>query len=74
MCGLHEKDRIFTDGVKNGLTGVAPWMAQPRGTEANSNFLAAADWNPQLTREEFYKDYSERLFGRAPRPTCIRLS
>jgi hypothetical protein len=58
-----DKDRIYTDGVKNGLTGVAPWMAQPRGTEANSSFLAEADWNPQLTREEFYKDYSTRLFG-----------
>lgn len=58
-----ERDRIFSDGVKNGLKGVAPWMAQPRGTEANSCFLAEADWNPQLTREEFYKDYSVRVFG-----------
>ena len=58
-----ERDRIFSDGVKNGLKGVAPWMAQPRGTEANSGFLAEADWNPGLTREEFYKDYSARLFG-----------
>jgi len=63
-----QKDRIFTDGVKNGLTGVAPWMAQPRGTEASSSFLAEADWNPQLTREEFYKDYSARLFGPSAAP------
>jgi hypothetical protein len=62
------KDRIFSDGVKNGLTGVAPWMAQPRGTEANSSFLAEADWNPQLTREEFYEDYSDRLFGSSAAP------
>jgi hypothetical protein len=58
-----QRDRIFSDGIKNGLKGVAPWMAQPRGTEANSTFLAEADWNPQLTSEEFYKDYSTRLFG-----------
>jgi hypothetical protein len=58
-----QRDRIFSDGIKNGLKGVAPWMAQPRGTEANSTFLAEADWNPQLTSEEFYKDYSARLFG-----------
>ena len=63
-----DKDRIFTDGVKNGLTGVVPWMGQPRGTEANSSFLAEADWNPQLTREEFYKDYSARLFGASAAP------
>jgi len=67
-----DKDRIFSDGVKNGLTGVAPWMAQPRGTEANSSFLAEADWNPQLTREEFYHDYSARLFGSSAAPDMYR--
>jgi hypothetical protein len=67
-----DKDRIFTDGVKNGLTGVVPWMGQPRGTEANSSFLAEADWNPQLTREEFYKDYAARLFGAGAAPDMYR--
>ncbi|HEV2378375.1 MAG TPA: alpha-glucuronidase family glycosyl hydrolase [Terriglobia bacterium] len=67
-----EKDRIYTDGVKNGLKGVAPWMVQPRGTEANSTFLAWADWNPQLTREGFYKDYSERLYGPGGAPDMYR--
>jgi tetratricopeptide (TPR) repeat protein len=57
------KDHIFSDGVKYGLTGVAPWMVEPRGTEANSSFLAEADWNPQLTLQQFYQSYSERLFG-----------
>jgi len=56
-------DRIYSDGIANGLTGVAPWMVQPRGTEANSTFLAEADWNPRLTREQFYHDYATRLFG-----------
>jgi hypothetical protein len=63
-----DKDRIFSDGVKNGLTGLAPWMSRPRGTETNSGFLAKADWNPKLTREEFYKDYSQRLFGSGAEP------
>jgi hypothetical protein len=63
-----QKDRIFTDGVKYGLTGVAPWMVQPRGTEANSTFLAQADWDPRLTREEFYKTYSQGLFGAKAAP------
>jgi hypothetical protein len=57
------KDRIFEDGAKYGLTGVAPWMVEPRGTEANSSFLAEADWNPRLTLQQFYHSYSERLFG-----------
>jgi hypothetical protein len=63
-----EKDRVFTDGITNGLTGVAPWMAEPRGTEHNSSFLAEAAWNPQLTLEDFYKSYSERLFGARAAP------
>lgn len=67
-----DKDRIFTDGVKNGLTGVVPWMAQPRGMEANSSFLAEADWGPQLTRQEFYKDYSVRLFGSGAAPEMYK--
>ena len=66
--GLYtQKDRIFTDGVKNGLTGVAPWMSRPRGTETNT-WLSEADWNPQLTREGFYKDYWQRLFGAGAEP------
>jgi hypothetical protein len=67
-----QKDRIFTDGVKDGLTGVAPWMVQPRGTEANSSFLAEADWDPQLTSEQFYQGYSERLFGAQAAPDMYR--
>jgi hypothetical protein len=58
-----QKDRIFADGVKYGLTGVVPWTSQFRGTEHNSSFLAEADWSPQLTLEEFYKNYAARLFG-----------
>ncbi len=61
-------DHIFPEGVKNGLTGVAPWMSEPRGTEQNSTFLAEAAWNPQLTLEEFYREYAERLFGAAAAP------
>ena len=67
-----QKDRIFPDGVKNGMTGVAPWMAQLRGTEQNSSYLAQAAWEPDLTREEFYKGFSERLFGANAAPDMYR--
>lgn len=69
---FHDRDRIFSDGVKNGLTGLTPWIAQPRGTEAITNYLSAADWNPQLTREDYYKDYSERLFGPSAAPDMYK--
>jgi hypothetical protein len=57
------KDRIFTDGVKYGLSGFAGQLNRVRGMEANSRFLAEAAWSPQLTAEEFYKNHSRRLFG-----------
>ncbi len=66
------KDRIFTDGVKNGLTGVAGWMSRIRGTEHNTGFLAQASWQPDLTPDEFYRDYSARLFGAAAAPAAYQ--
>ncbi len=57
------KDRIFTDGVKYGLTGHAGQLNRVRGTETNSRFLAEAAWAPQMSAEDFYKEFSRRLFG-----------
>jgi hypothetical protein len=57
------KDRIFVDGVKYGLSGFAGQLNRARGTESNTRFLSEAAWSPQLTAEEFYKNYSTRLFG-----------
>jgi len=57
------KDRIFSDGVKYGLTGHAGQLNRARGTESNTRYLAEAAWSPQLTAEDFYRNYSARLFG-----------
>ncbi|HEV2392967.1 MAG TPA: alpha-glucuronidase family glycosyl hydrolase [Verrucomicrobiae bacterium] len=62
------KDRIFVDGVKYGLSGVAGQIERARGTEFNSSFLARASWEPGLTPEEFYRDSSERIFGQDAAP------
>ncbi len=58
-----EKDRIFSDGLKYGLTGFAGQINRVRGMEANTRFLAEAAWSPQLTTEQFYKGYATHLFG-----------
>ena len=58
-----EKDRIFVDGVKFGLSGFAGQLNRARGTESNTRFLAEAAWAPQMTTVEFYKGYANRLFG-----------
>ena len=57
------KDRIFSDGAKYGLTGHAGQVQRARGTETNSLYSAEAAWNPELSPEEFYRNYSWRLFG-----------
>ena len=61
-------DKIFTDGMKNGLTGFAGQLDRVRGTESNSSFLTKAAWNPQLGPQEFYHDYSQRIFGAKAAP------
>jgi hypothetical protein len=57
------KDKIFSDGVKVGLTGHAGQLNRVRGLEANAAFLTEAAWAPELTPEEFYKNYSRSIFG-----------
>lgn len=59
-----EKDRIFVDGVKHGLTGVAGQVERARGTEFNSSYLMEAAWESSLTPEVFYARAAERMFGR----------
>ncbi|MFN8008349.1 MAG: alpha-glucuronidase family glycosyl hydrolase [Terriglobia bacterium] len=57
------KDRIFSEGARYGLSGHAGQVQRARGTETNSRYSAEAAWNPNLSPEEFYKNYSRRLFG-----------
>jgi hypothetical protein len=59
-----ERDHVFTDGVKYGVSGVAGQLERQRGTEFNCNFLAEATWKPELTPDEFYRRSAERMFGR----------
>ena len=60
-----EKDRIFMDGVKHGLSGVAGQIDRARGTEFNSSFLARAAWEPDLMPERYYRNCAEHMFGKA---------
>jgi hypothetical protein len=57
------KDKIFSDGVTYGLTGHAGQLNRVRGLEANAAFLTEAAWAPELTPEEFYRNYSRSIFG-----------
>jgi len=58
--------------MKQGLTGFAGQLDRVRGTESNSSFLTQAAWNPQLGPQEFYHDYSQRIFGAKAAPEMFR--
>jgi hypothetical protein len=66
------QDKIFPEGLKNGLSGFAGQLDRIRGTETNSSFLTQAAWAPQLGPEEFYKDYSKRVFGAKAAPAMYQ--
>ena len=42
-----------------------------QGMEQNENFLAEAAWNPQLTPEQFFKDYIRSIFGKVALPQLL---
>lgn len=61
--GLYYKDHVLDGGLKYGLAGFDSQMNRDRGTETNTKFMAEGEWNPQLTPDAFYDDYSKRIFG-----------
>jgi len=65
---LYYHDRVNEGGVESGLSGGAPYMGRLRGVEQNSKFLAEGAWNPSLTPQNFYREYSRRLYGEDARP------
>jgi hypothetical protein len=62
--GLYRHDRVL-DGARDfGYDGVlAQVPIRVNGLEHNADFLARGAWNADLTEDEFYREYSERLFG-----------
>ena len=66
------KDRLFTEGIKQGLTGLAGQLNRARGSEFNSSFLARATWEPDLTPETFYRDSAQRIFGKEAAPAVYQ--
>jgi hypothetical protein len=69
---LYYKDQVLEGGSKYGLAGFASQVSRPRGTETNSKYMAEGEWNPHLTPEEFYRDYSKRIFGQRAVPRMLK--
>ena len=69
---LYYKDQLLEGGLKYGLAGFASQMSRARGNEANAKYMAEGEWNPHLTPDEFYRDYSRRIFGDRATPAMVK--
>ena len=69
---LYYRDQVFEGALKNGLAGFASQMSRARGNETNAKYMAEGEWNPHLTPDEFYRDYSLRVFGERAAPAMIK--
>ncbi|HZO99127.1 MAG TPA: alpha-glucuronidase family glycosyl hydrolase [Terriglobia bacterium] len=69
---LYDKDNVLKGGVKYGLAGFDSQMNRARGTETNTKYMAEGEWNPNLTPEEFYRDYAKQIFGEQAAPEMVK--
>jgi hypothetical protein len=69
---LYYKDNVLEGGLKYGLAGFDSQMNRARGTETNTKYMAEGEWNPQLTPQEFYKNYARRIFGEKTTPEMLK--
>jgi len=60
---LYDKDRYCFSARENGTDGLAIQTTHIRGNEHNVKYLADGMWNVKLTPKQFYKKYSEIIFG-----------
>lgn len=69
---LFYEDRVLEGALENGMAGFAMQVYRPRGTEWDSKYLAEGAWDPRLTPEEFYRNYSKRMFGERAAPEMLK--
>lgn len=69
---LYYKDDVLRGGAKYGLAGFDSQMNRARGTETNTKYMAEGEWNPNLTPQEFYQEYSRRIFGEKAAPEMLK--
>ena len=60
----YQRDGLFKEALDAGVHGFVAQLFRGRGTEAHVQFLARGTWDPDLSPDAFYGDYSEELFGR----------
>lgn len=60
---MYDDDRVISDGVRYGLTGVLGQLNKARGAEQSAQYIAEGAWNPAIDCQSFYRRYLGRLYG-----------
>ena len=69
---LFYKDRTFEGSLENGVAGHATQVNRTRGMEQNERFMAEGAWKPHLTPNEFYRDYTQHMYGEAAAAEALK--
>ena len=64
----YHADGFLASQAENGTNGLITQISQVRGNEHTIKYLADGMWNPEMTPERFYQDYSEKVFGEEAAP------
>lgn len=59
----YQRDGLFNIANKAGVTGFVAQVTRSRGIEHHTKFLADGAWNPEITIDEFYDNYTNDIFG-----------
>lgn len=60
---MYDNDKVISDGVRYGLTGVLGQLNKARGAEQSAQYIAEGAWNPAIDCRSFYQRYLRRLYG-----------
>jgi hypothetical protein len=60
---LFDRDRVLAGALQTGVAGHAAYADRFRGEEHHARYLAEGAWNPDLMPDQFYRDYSRKVFG-----------
>lgn len=60
---MYDSDKVISDGVRYGLTGVLGQLNKARGAEQSARYIAEGAWNPDIDCLSFYQRYLGRLYG-----------
>jgi hypothetical protein len=60
---MYDSDKVISDGVRYGLSGVLGQLNKARGAEQSAQYIAEGAWNPAIDCQSFYRRYLDRLYG-----------